>query len=319
MKKKVGVIGAGIIGLYVASELKKKSFDVTVFEKQSIEKVGKKSCSTLVSKRIFDFIQIDDDLIENTIKRCLIKFKKKEVVLEFNPEHIVINRERFVLRMIKNAEFNIIFESNRTDFSEFDYVIGADGASSFLRHKLNLKNPGYRVGLKVESNVKDSNDTVKTFKTKNGFTWIIPKGNYTEYGVLEKKENIKDEWKKFNKKGSNLSFALVPQGLVLASSDKYAIVGDATGLTKPWSGGGIIWQLYEAKMLIENFPNFKKYNKEVRKFFLWKIIKGRISNKLIHFVGNHFSFLIPSYIKYDNDFPNFFKSLLNSKRKKPSS
>lgn len=312
MKKKVAIIGAGIIGLYVASQLEKKDFNVTVFEKESIEKVGKKSCSTLVSKRIFDFIKIDNDLIENTIKKCLIKFNKKEVVLEFNPEHIVINREKLISRLTKKAKFKIIFESKKTDFEEFDYVIGADGASSFLRHKLNLKNPKFKVGLKVEKIIKDNSDTVKTFKTKNGFTWIIPKGDYVEYGILEEKENIKEEWKRFNKQGINSSFALVPQGLVLANSDKYALVGDSTGLTKPWSGGGIIWQLYEARILIQNFPDFKKYNKEVKKFFLFKIIKGRITNKLVHFIGNYFSFLIPAYIKYDNDFPNFVKSLFLS-------
>ncbi|HOI60318.1 MAG TPA: NAD(P)/FAD-dependent oxidoreductase [Candidatus Pacearchaeota archaeon] len=309
MKKKIAIIGAGIIGLYVASKLEEKGFDVTVFEKKNIESVGKKSCSTLVSKRIFNFIDVDSDLVENTIKNCLIKFNKKEITLEFNPEHVIINREKLVLRMIKKAKFNIIFESKETNFDGFDYVIGADGASSFLRKSLGLKDPDFKIGLKVESDIKDCSDTVKTFKTQNGFTWIIPKGNYTEYGILEKKQNIKKEWKKFNKQGKNLSFAIVPQGLILANSDKYALVGDATGLTKPWSGGGIIWQLYEAELLIKNFPNFKKYNKEVKKFFLFKIIKGKIVNKLVHFVGNNVSFLIPSHIKYDNDFPCFIKSL----------
>ncbi|MDD3032819.1 MAG: hypothetical protein PHF88_02525, partial [Candidatus Pacebacteria bacterium] len=107
----------------------------------------------------------------------------------------------------------------------------------------------------------------------------------------------------------NSSFALVPPGLILSKSDKYGLVGDATGLTKPWSGGGIIWQLYQANMLVKNFPNFKKYNYEVKKFFLPKIIKGRVSNKLVHFMGEYFSFFIPSRIKYDNDFPSLFASL----------
>lgn len=311
MKKKIAVIGAGIIGLYIASKLEEKGFNVTVFEKKNIENVGKKSCSTLVSKRIFNFIDVENDLIENTIKKCLIKFNKKEVILEFNPEHIVINREKFVLRLIKKAKFNIIFESKETNFEGFDYVIGADGASSFIRKSLGLKDPDFKIGLKVENDIKDSSDAVKTSKTKNGFVWTIPKGNYIEYGILEKKKNIKKEWIKFNKQGRNSSFAIVPQGLILANSDKYTLVGDATGLTKPWSGGGIIWQLYQAEILIKNFPDFKRYNSEVKKFFLFKIIKGKIANKLIHFIGNHLSFLIPSHIKYDNDFPCFIKSLFS--------
>ncbi|MDD3919518.1 MAG: FAD-dependent oxidoreductase [Candidatus Pacebacteria bacterium] len=310
MTKKVAIIGAGIIGLYTASKLQEKGFEVTVFEKEKLENVGKKSCSTLVSKRILDFITVDDSLIENTIKNCSIQFKNKKVTLVFAKEHLVINREKFVLRMIKEAKFKIIFESEMKEIPEgFDYVIGADGVHSFLRKKLNLKNPRFKVGLKIEAKENGSRDTVETSKTKNGFTWMIPRGDYVEYGILEKKENIKEIWKDFNKQGSNSSFALVPQGLILSKSDKYVLVGDATGLTKPWSGGGIIWQLYQANMLVKNFPNFKKYNYEVKKFFLPKIIKGRVSNKLVHFMGEYFSFFIPSRIKYDNDFPSLFASL----------
>lgn len=310
MTKKVAIIGAGIIGLYTASKLQEKGFEVTVFEKEKLENVGKKSCSTLVSKRIFNFIKIDEDLIENTIKNCSIKFKNKEVILNFAKEHIIINKEKFVLRMIEQAKFKIVFENEIKEIPEgFDYVIGADGVHSFLRKKLNLRNPKFKVGLKVEAKGSGRGDTVKTTKTKNGFTWMIPRGDYIEYGILESKENIKGEWKAFNKQGKNSSFALVPQDLILIDSDKYALVGDATGLTKPWSGGGIIWQLYQAEMLINNFPNFRKYNSEVRAFFLPKIIKGRIFNSLVHFIGDNFSFLIPSRIKYDNDFPSLFASI----------
>ncbi|MCK9197999.1 MAG: FAD-dependent oxidoreductase, partial [Bacilli bacterium] len=138
MTKKVAIIGAGIIGLYTASKLQEKGFEVTVFEKEKLEDVGKKSCSTLVSKRIFNFIKIDEDLIENTIKNCSIKFKNKEVILNFAKEHIIINKEKFVLRMIEQAKFKIVFENEIKEIPEgFDYVIGADGVHSFLRKKLN--------------------------------------------------------------------------------------------------------------------------------------------------------------------------------------
>ena len=308
--KKVAIVGAGIIGLYTASSLQKKGFDVTVFEKESLEKVGKKSCSTLVSKRVLDFLSLDEEIIENRINKCLIKFKNKDVVLEFNPFHLVLNREKLVLKMIKEAQFKIVFESRKTSFKEFDYIIGADGANSFIRKSLGLKDPKFKVGLKIEKDLKDNSDITITEKSKNGFAWYIPKGDYVEYGILETKENLKQAWRKFDKKGLNMSFALVPQGLILPKNKKYTLVGDATGLTKPWSGGGIIWQLYEARFLVETFPDFKKYNSRVKKFFFFKIIKGRIANRIVHFVGGNLSFLIPSKIKYDNDFPNIFASLV---------
>ncbi|NMB47654.1 hypothetical protein GYA01_02360, partial [Patescibacteria group bacterium] len=70
--------------------------------------------------------------------------------------------------------------------------------------------------------------------------------------------------------------------------------------------GGIIWQLYQADMLVSSFPNFKEYNRKVKSFFIPKIIQGKVANKV---VNENLSFLIPSSLEYDNDFPNFLKSL----------
>ena len=107
MAKKIAVLGAGIVGLYTASKLKEKGFDVFLFEKEEIENVGKKPCSALVSKRIHNFVEVNDDLILNTIKKCLIKFEKKEVLLKFNPEHIVIDKRKLILKMIKEAKLEL--------------------------------------------------------------------------------------------------------------------------------------------------------------------------------------------------------------------
>lgn len=88
------------------------------------------------------------------------------------------------------------------------------------------------------------------------------------------------------------------------------------GLTKPWSGGGLIWSLYAAKILIETFPDFKEYERRAKRFFQFKIIKGNIANKIVNFTGFNFPFLIPSKINYDNDFPNFFNSIVDLIKKK---
>jgi len=101
---------------------------------------------------------------------------------------------------------------------------------------------------------------------------------------------------------------LIDAGLIFSNEDNIALCGDAMGLTKPWSGGGIIWNLYAADMLISNFPNFKQYKKEVIKFFWWKILKGKILNGIVNFFGRYFPYIIPKKIKYDNDFSVAFTS-----------
>lgn len=314
MKKTIAIIGSGIIGLYLAREFSEKKFNVTVFEKNSRASVGEKSCSALVSKRFFDFFPEAEGFVENTIKRCFINFKNKKVELVYNPHHIAFNKKAFVDYLIKDLEkqgVSVIFEKEIINIPEgYDYVIVCDGANSLIRKKLGLKDPHFRVGLQLIVNEKNDHDFVETFKTKNGFCWIIPKKDHTEYGIIEDKRFVKEEWEGFNSKNGEIKFAPVPQGLIL--SDKVFMCGDATGLTKPWSGGGLIWQLHQARFLIESFPSIKKYNSRVRRFFVCKIVKGKLSV----FVVGLFSFLLPRKIEYDNDFPNLKDSLFALIRKK---
>jgi flavin-dependent dehydrogenase len=130
-----------------------------------------------------------------------------------------------------------------------------------------------------------------------------------DFDYFLEKENIKNIEK--------LSSAVIPQprlsflkaGLILPKNGNITLCGDACGLTKPWSGGGIIWGLTQADILIKHFPDFKKYKEESIKRFGWTILKGQISKKLIYFLGNQLPFLLPSKITYDNDFPSVLGSL----------
>ena len=74
------------------------------------------------------------------------------------------------------------------------------------------------------------------------------------------------------------------------------------GLTKPWSGGGVIWSLFAANILLKNFPDFIKYQKEVKKFFLPKIILSKIAKKLVYFFGFKIPWLLPKNFKIEGDF-----------------
>ena len=73
--KSVGVIGAGIIGLYLAWKLSEAGYKTTVFEKKG--KISAKPCSGLISERIKGFIPLDPLIIQNKIDYCVIHFPKK--------------------------------------------------------------------------------------------------------------------------------------------------------------------------------------------------------------------------------------------------
>jgi flavin-dependent dehydrogenase len=323
---KVAVIGGGIIGMYIASKLKEKNLNVFLYDRKQEKDLGSKPCSTLVSERIRQFINFSDDCLENTINSCKINFPKKTIELLFNPKHLVLNRDKLIkeqLNLLRKTGVNLLLGKNIEETpNDFDYIIGCDGPLSVIRKGLGLNISEMKIGMQVFVKEKDNNNFTDTFPIQSGFLWKIPRGDCLEYGVLTKSVKAKEILFNFlnenNVKEKEFVSAPVPFSfpMVFSKNPRITLCGDAMGLTKPWSGGGIIWSLYAADILINNFPNFKKYEKETKKFFQFKMIKGIIANKLINIIGFNFPHIIPSKINYDNDFPNFTKSIIALIRKK---
>ena len=97
---------------------------------------------------------------------------------------------------------------------------------------------------------------------------------------------------------------IIPQTFkpIIPKNSKITLCGDAVVLTKPWSGGGVIWSLISADILLKNFPDFIKYKKEVDKFFLPKIIISKAIKKIVYFSGRNFPWLLPKEVNIEGDF-----------------
>jgi len=305
---KIAIIGAGIVGLYLAWKLSKKGHKVFVFEKK--EKIGKKACSGLVSKRILDFIPQSQKLVENQISSALIHFPKKTLRIKFSKKFFALSHfklDNLVAEFAEKSGAQINLKNSVDSLpTGFDRIIGCDGVNSTVRKKINLPEPEYRLGILGFLEQNDSKDYVETWPVERGFIWKIPRGSKTEYGIIsstkEAKEIFYDFLKRKNLKLRKIESALIPQGFSTSAEKSITLCGDATGLTKNWSGGGIIWGLISADILLKNFPDFLKYQKALKRFFLPKTVISKFATKIAYFIGYNLPWLIPEKIKIESDF-----------------
>jgi digeranylgeranylglycerophospholipid reductase len=311
--QKIAIIGAGIVGLYLAWKLSDKGHQVTVFEKK--EKIGKEACSGLFSDRILKFIPRSQKLIQNQIKSVLIYFPKRTLRINFSKKFLVMSHfelDNLLANLAGGAGAKIVLNRNVSDSdlnkfqNDFDKVIGCDGPASIVRKNLGLPEPDYRLAIQGFVLEKNSGDFVETWPQKQGFIWRIPRGRETEYGVIAKLTEAKDIFEHFLRKNNikvkKIESGLVPQGFLIPANSFITLCGDALGLTKPWSGGGVIWSLVAAEMLLKSFPDFLKYKKLMKRFFLPKITLSKIATKTAYFLGFYFPWLLPKNIKVESDF-----------------
>ncbi|HUW71768.1 MAG TPA: FAD-dependent oxidoreductase [Candidatus Humimicrobiaceae bacterium] len=310
---KVAIIGAGVTGLYLAWKLAEKRHEVTVFEKR--EKIGKETCSGLFSKKVLEFIPQSKELIQNEIESVLIYFPKRSLKVKFSDKFLLISHfelDNLVLNLAQKSGAQILLGNNVTKQglitlqNSFDRIIGCDGALSEVRKVLGFKKSQFRLGIQGFVNEKKFQNSVEAWPVKDGFVWRIPRRNITEYGIIsnpsEAKKFLDDFCQKNNLHLQGIKSALIPRGLVFPKTGKITLCGDAAGLTKPWSGGGVIWGLMAAGMLLKNFPDFLEYKKTVENFFSTKILFSKVTTRLVYFLGFKIPWLLPKESKIEGDF-----------------
>ena len=323
---RIGIVGCSINGAYLAHKLAQKGHKVTVFE--SKKKIGGKACSGLVSERIWDFIPRNKAIIENEIRFVDVCFPKKRIEIRFRPKMLVLNRNKLdkymaslaekagakirlghrTVRMIslKKSRPQLVVETGgKTIVQEFDRIIGCDGANSKVRAQLGTNAPSFRLGMYtiMRKGKGQKKDRVKVIPTKYGFKWKIPQKRSMEVGAIEKAKTAKKAFRQIarTKKKKKIFSAIIPEGLVTSNNKHFALCGDAAGLTKPWSGGGIIWGMTAAQMFIDTKCSVPKYNRKLRKYFGPKFVISRVARKLVIFAGNRMPWLLPKKVVMDSD------------------
>ncbi len=306
--KKVAIVGAGVTGLYLAWKLSRRNYKVRVFEAK--EEIGKRSCSGLISDRILDFVPQAEEQSSNKINKAEINFPRKTVTLSFSHNFLVIDRARLdqeLAQLARESGAKIELDHHVEEIPQgFDYVLACDGPLSKMRKKLGLEEMNYRLGIRGFVEKPSSKRMVKTWPVEQGFIWQIPREEKVEYGIVGPNEKAADLLNKFTKERDielkQIASDLIGQGLDFSSEKNVALCGEAAGLTKGWSGGGVIWGLEAADSLIKNFPDLHSYRKEVKRFFSSKIFITNLATKAVYKIGFNLPYLLPKRVKVDSDF-----------------
>ncbi|TSC75694.1 MAG: geranylgeranyl reductase [Parcubacteria group bacterium Gr01-1014_30] len=294
--------------MYTAWKLAERGEEVTLFEKRG--GVGKEACSGLFSERILGYIPQSKVLVQNRVDFCLLHFPKKTLKINFSKKFFVMSHhalDNLVADLAKKAGVKIAFNNHVESLPHnYDRIIGSDGASSKVRKSLGLQEPSFRLGIQGFTQEQSKENYVDAWPTKEGFLWKIPRGQEAEWGIIEKPTMARKMFEEFLSKKSvrvsNLKSTLVPQGLIIPKNPKVTLLGDAAGMTKPWSGGGVAWNLTSANMLLKNFPDFVKYRNQAKRFFLPKIILSKAATKTIYLLGTRTPWLLLRNWQIESDF-----------------
>jgi len=305
---KIAIIGGGSCGLYLAWKLAAKGNDVTVFESNKI--IENKTCSGLFSERILEFVPESKNLIERQINSVFINFPRKKVELSFSKKFLIIDHSKLnvlLSDLAHKAGASIVLERKINALPiGFDKIIGCDGSDSFVRKHLKLRGPSLRLGIQGFANSTLQQDFVEAWACDGGFIWKIPRTNHTEYGIMSSTNDAYRIFSAFTTKNklvlNNIKAKLIPQGLIIPKDEVLTLCGDAAGLTKPWSGGGVIWGFKAAQLLIDSFPDFTKYRSKTKSFFGPKIILSKLLIKAVYFFGYNIPWLLPKRNKVESDF-----------------
>ena len=305
------IIGSGISGLSLSYFLSENGIKNIVIDFKS--DVGKLPRSTtLISGKIFkffDFIKNEDVLKSFDVanfwydneKIFSIKAKNKMYIFDYKKlenkifKHIDKNFSNFLFsEKVVDVDLskNIVFTNKRK--LKFEILVDASGTFSFLANKFKLFEfkkifNSFEIFGKFKKRLEDVNLFFDKKFSKEKFGWYINlNDSHALVGLIDTKLKI-DKFKEFAKKFEvSKIFYEYSHPILFGKLKKYSIknsliVGEAAGLVKPFSLGGITYGIISSYLAYRSIINndIESYDKRIRKVFKKSLFVGEVVNKIL--------------------------------------
>ena len=265
----VAVVGCGPAGSSCARRLEKAGLEVVVLEAKPVVGVPVQ-CSGLISKNLDKYLKVPRSCIQNMVKGAVIHGPGGAEIRLRKPTTTayVLDRERLDQHLASRLESPVRLETSvrKLDFSgkgvtlrtsdgevKARSVVGCDGPGSVVRKHFRVKPPETLGGVMAVTDEKDSSDEVEIWADRDvcdGFLWRIPRGESVEYGMIGSGVKFIQLEKFFRLDPRNCSkgAGMIPTGGCKSYFPRALLIGDAAAQTKPWSGGGVIYNLICSKL-----------------------------------------------------------------------
>jgi digeranylgeranylglycerophospholipid reductase len=265
-KADVLVVGAGPAGLYLAGLLEKSGRTVRILEEH--ERVGGPNhCSGLVSRNLGLFVHPKREWIEHKVSGAVVRAGYSSIRLrKHHTAAYVIDRSGFDASLasglssislgaraenISAGKDGVSVKTTKGVFRA-QMLAGCDGASSVVARHFQSRPKQLLmgvIGITWEENYSpDVEIIIDKALAKDGFFWKIPRGRTTEYGLFSSKADFLDLEDFFKIKPMERRAGLIPLGPGKSYFERALLVGDSAGMSKPWSGGGLIYGLTAARI-----------------------------------------------------------------------
>ena len=317
---RISIIGAGPAGSYAALLLAKQGHEVNVFEEHA--SIGNPvQCTGIVTHALWDLIPKNDKIIRLELDKVKIHAPNSSTV-DFALHEFILDRaglDRYIAQLAKKAgatyhlshKFvgfegqSIRVRHNGKDLTlPTDITIGADGPNSEVAKTANIWVPR-KVWGGIQATIEGKYDQ-KAFDVffgedfKHFFAWVVPESTTIARIGIASEHKAREMFERITKiyPGKLVGWQSGPipiydKNIPVQNQERTVfLVGDAAGLVKATTGGGIITGMLSSKILVDAIIHRKDYAKALkplRKDLGWHWLIRRTLNT---FTNNDYNKLI---------------------------